>query len=108
MLKRVQILLTDWQIEYAKFIAEKYDISISEAVRMNMSYGIFNCVKDIYPDQKSKFNVGDVVKNIKKAASGKMKREALLQSLSKCYFDARKAAEYRIDKERNVDQVKKR
>jgi replication fork clamp-binding protein CrfC len=40
MLKRHQVLLTDWQTEYLKDVAKKNDISFSEAIRQHINGGI--------------------------------------------------------------------
>jgi hypothetical protein len=39
MLKRCQILLTDWQQEYIRDTAQRYDLSFSEVTRIFLSEG---------------------------------------------------------------------
>jgi hypothetical protein len=54
MLKRFQVLLTDWLAEYAQFVSEEYDVSFSEAVRILMCIGTVYAVREIFPQFKSK------------------------------------------------------
>ena len=101
MLKRCQILLTDWLLDYAKFFAEKYDISISESVRIIMCIGIGESMRELYPHYKLKISVKQVVVAIKKIKDAKIKEETLHKLISQTYHEARKAAEFRMSKEKD-------
>lgn len=100
MLERHQILLTNWQVEYAKFLAEKYDISLSESVRALLCTGIIHSVSRIYPEFKPSQSIKKTVDAIEKEKSGKIRQEMFHKVLSEAYFDARKAAELRISREK--------
>ena len=100
MLKRHQVLLTDWQTEYARFISETYDISFSEAVRALMATGIIRTVKQIHPEFESKANVKEVVDATLMGSDKRMRTELLHKFLSLLYFDARKAVEFRLSQAR--------
>lgn len=100
MLKRCQILLTDWLIEYAKFFSEKYDISLSESVRVIMCIGIGESVKELYPQYKQNITVKKVVDDLKKIKNNKLRQETLHKCISLAYHEARKAMEFRFAKEK--------
>lgn len=97
MLKRYQVLLSDWQAEYAKFVAERYDMSFSEVLRMCLSVFAIEAVGLLHPTYKSKFDTRKFV-----AAAKGLKKESLDAAkmhtyLSQLYFEGRKAVEYRIE-----------
>ena len=100
MLERHQILLTNWQIEYARFLAEKYDISLSESVRALLCTGIIHSVSKIYPEFKPSQSIKKTVDTMKKVKTGKVRQEMFHKVLSDAYFDARKAAELRMSREK--------
>ena len=93
-LKRQQILLEDWQVTYAKVIAEKYDISYSEAIRIMLCIAFIQIAKELYPGYKPAVSVKEVVDNILKAPTA-TRRDKVYGLLSKVYFEARKAVEHR-------------
>jgi sulfur relay (sulfurtransferase) DsrC/TusE family protein len=101
MLKRYQVLLADWQEDYVKFIADKYDLSFSEAIRGIICIEILFAAMHLYPEYK----LETAIKKILKGLKGYPPRESfndeqVHQTLSKIYFEARKAMEYRIGKEK--------
>jgi hypothetical protein len=98
MLKRHQVLLEDWQVEYMKNIAEYYDISLSESLRLLVSLGSLNIVSMANPEYRmgvTRKAIEDGIKNFGQPAGNKAKK---YQDLSQLYFEARKAAEYRVAK----------
>jgi hypothetical protein len=97
MLKRNQILLLDWQVEYIKFLSEQFDISFSETTRLTLCAGIMQCVKELFPGFKPKFTVKDLANKVKKLQKTDSFTQAEFHEIiSTVYFEARKAAEYRI------------
>ena len=94
MLKRYQILLTDWLADHLKAISEKYDISISEGVRLMLCLQIPKMVSIAYPKYKVETADRKLVTTIKKAGGDKISREDLHKLLSKIYFEGRKALEF--------------
>ena len=95
MLKRQQVLLADWQIDYAKFITEKYDMSFSEAIRILICMGVLQIAKEFSPEFKSGISAKNAASSLKKMQEGRKKVEVYHQMLSKLYFESRKAAEVR-------------
>ena len=94
MLKRYQVLLTEWQAEHYRNIAKKYDVSFSEMIRMALCIDIMFATKATFPKYKWSVNM----KRLHEA----MEKEDILQSmgtekfqdfLAKIYFEARKATE---------------
>lgn len=96
MLKRYQVLLSDWLAEYAQFISQEYDISFSEAIRIIMCLGAVEAVRELYPRHKSNLPLKHMVKNVKEMAIYKLKEEVIHQKISQGYFEARKAIEFRM------------
>lgn len=97
MLKRYQVLLTSWQADYLKFIAEKYDISFSETIRAAICLATMCVVPKVYPEYKPAKITGkskDVGKKIANVAD----QIEVHRLLSNLYFEARKAADYSYSK----------
>lgn len=100
MLKRCQILLSDWQIEYAKFVSKMYDISFSEAIRLEVCLGILKATKEVHPKHKIKYSLKKSMKELEKASRSEERQEVLHRNVSELYFEARKAAEYRLSQQK--------
>ena len=94
MLKRHQVLLTDWLGDHLKMISEKYDISFSEAIRLTLCLQITKLVSTAYPKYKVATFDKELVGVIQKAKVNKTNMENLHKLLSKIYFEARKAMEF--------------
>ncbi len=101
MQKRIQAVLPDWLEEYINSIADKYDISVSEAIRTQICLAIISMVSEVYPDYESEFTTKDIFKSVAQFNSDKVDREQFLKLLSKTYFEARKAVEFRLKKEKS-------
>ena len=99
MLKRHQVLLSDWQEDYIKFLSKTYDVSTSEAIRVQLCVAILAVVPLLFPEYKSNFKIEDILKATKKWAKGEMENDDQHRTLSKIYFEARKAVEFRLSKE---------
>lgn len=95
MLKRQQILLTDWLSEFIKFISERYDISFSEVVRAAICIVFSHMTSVMYPGYKLVFTEKDIARVVKKINRSKNKEEEELHKLiSRIYFEGRKATEF--------------
>jgi len=97
--RRIQAVLPDWLEEYINFIADKYDISVSEAIRAQICLASIGLVNEIYPDYDSEFTAKDIYESVAQFDREKIDREKFLKLLSKTYFEARKAIEFRLKKE---------
>lgn len=100
MLKRYQVLLPDWLEENIKLFADKYDLSFSEIIRAEICIAILATVPRQYPEYKPGIIHDEIVKKLRENSEGKMEREEIHRMLSKIYFEARKAVEYRLEKEK--------
>ena len=94
MLKRYQVLLPDWLENYIVQIAELFDLSFSEIIRLELCFSILSSTKSFYP----KYKMGITPKEILESAHGQkeVKEEEKHQFMSKIYFETRKAVEYRL------------
>jgi len=106
LLKRYQVLLPDWLEDYVKYLTEKYDLSFSEVIRAEVCGSILSSVSKLFPDYKPGLTLGDIFQKIKRDKFEKLKREDIHRILSTLYFEARKAAEFRMKQEKK--QVKKK
>ena len=100
MFKRYQVLLPLWFEDYIKYVAEKYDISFTEVIRLEMCFAFISTAVQLYPDYKPELTIKDVFVRLKKYTQGKTEREDFLKLSSEVYFEARKAMEFRFKKER--------
>ena len=96
MLKRYQVLLTDWLAEYARFVSEEFDISFSEAVRILMCIGTLQAIKELSPKYKNKITVKHIVGTIRGEKDSKQREEITHKLISQAYFETRKAIEFRL------------
>ena len=96
MLKRCQVLISDWLVEYANFITEVYDISFSEAVRVLMSLGSMAAITELDPKYKPSVSIKKMQEKLRNTPPGKLKEEIYHRQLSELYHEARKATEFRM------------
>ncbi len=96
MLKRHQVLLEDWQIEYLKGVSDAYDFSLSETLRILYSLGLLVIGCALHPQYKTGLTNGEIKKMLRKIASKPLPQEELHSYVSKMYFEARKVAEHRL------------
>ena len=102
MLKRYQVLLNDWIEEYIKIVAEKYDLSFSAAIRINICLGILFTIPVINPEYEQTIDKKELLEYSKKAANGELKEEEIHQMMSLVLFEARKAVEYRLSQQKEL------
>ena len=100
MSKKFQVVLPDWLAEYVEKTAEIYDINLSEVIRMQMCIEIITAVSKYYPGYKPGIDLPVLYKNGIKHSSDNSKREEMFKNFSKIYFEARKAVEYRMKKQK--------
>ncbi|NIO49584.1 MAG: hypothetical protein GTN73_09160 [Candidatus Aminicenantes bacterium] len=96
MLKRYQVLLSDWIEDYIKVVAEKYDISTSAVIRIHMGLAIIFVMTTLYPEYKQNFTDKEFQELAKKAAKGKLDEVEAHNAMSRILFEARKAVEFRL------------
>ena len=94
MLKRYQILLTDWLADFIRDQAERYDVSFSEIIRLMLCMQLENLIKEGYPKYKFGISMKEVVYTLRKAERTNRLEEAHHKLISRTYFEARKAVEY--------------
>lgn len=100
MLKRYQVLLPDWLGEYIKQLVNKYDLSFSEVIRVEICMAILSAVSEIFPEYKLGITPKQIYNQIRKQAEKEMEKEDAYRILSKIYFETRKAIEYRLTQEK--------
>lgn len=105
MLKRYQVLLASWQGDYMKHIAEKYDVSFSEAIRAALCLAILCTIPKVYPEYKAG-KLGGRPEEASKKAIKKGERAEIHKLLSNLYYEARKAAEFSLTKEKKDKHAK--
>ena len=102
MLKRYQVLLPDWLGEYIKQLVNKYDLSFSEVIRVEICMAILSTVSTLFPEYKLGITPKEIFTKIQQHAEKGMEREEEYRILSKIYFETRKAIEYRVNKEKKL------
>jgi predicted DNA-binding protein YlxM (UPF0122 family) len=100
MLKRYQVLLTDWQEEYVKFLVEKYDLSFSEVIRILIVLEAIMITGHLHPEYKTGISMKKLAVELKKMANPNRNEAEMYKLISAGYFEARKAIEYRMSKEK--------
>ena len=97
MYKRFQVLLTDWQEAYLRYIIEKHDYSFSEIIRIFLSVGFLYMIPLLSPEYRpviTKKQLSKMTKNIAKLTNTEAERYKFISTV---YFEARKAVEYRLN-----------
>jgi hypothetical protein len=100
VLKRYQVLLPGWLEDYHKFLVDRYDLSFSEVLRIALCIEVLTMVPLLYPAYKPELDPKKIADLIQKKIGEEMDQEELYRFMSKIYFEARKAAEYRLNKEK--------
>ena len=94
MLKREQILLTDWLSDWFHYCSEKYDLSYSELIRITLCLQVGQWVLKEYPRYKFKFSEQKMTKEFNKLLKTGCSQEELHKCFSELYFETRKAIEF--------------
>ena len=97
-MKRNQVLLSDWLEDYMNFLSKRFNVSTSEAIRIQLCIAILAMVPLLFPEYKPNIIIDDFLKVTEKWAKGEVENEDHHKILSKVYFEARKAAEFRLSK----------
>lgn len=97
MLKRYQVLLPDWLEEYIKFGVDRYGISFSEIIRLQVCFASLSSIEHMHPEYKSNITTENILNAIEDSIKENVKREDLKRFISKVYFETRKAIEYRYE-----------
>jgi hypothetical protein len=100
MLKRFQVLLPDWLEEYIRFGAEKFDISISELIRIEVCLAILTQISELFPEYKTGISFKELFMIYKSHARKKTDKEDIRRMISKIYYETRKAIEFRLETKR--------
>ena len=93
MLKRHQVLLTDWLGDLIKFYSELYDVSFSEVIRLMLCSQLEHLVAVRCPRYKFRITLKEIVKTLDRAVKTRHLEEAHHKLMSRIYFEGRKAAE---------------
>jgi len=102
VLKRYQVLIDDWMEDYIKLIAEKYGISASAAIRVHLGISILYVIPALFPGYKPNLANTELRELSKNASKGEFEEAESHQMLSKILFEARKAVEFRLSKEKKL------
>ncbi len=100
MLKRYQVLLPDWLEDNVKLIVEKFNLSFSEVIRAEICTSILATITKQFPEYKPGISHDEVAKLLTDHSKRNMEKEEIHRYLSKIYFEARKAVEYRLENEK--------
>ena len=100
MLKRNQVLLNDWMVDFLKFMSDKYDFSFSETIRLALCLYYGTMTVKQYPEYN--FNITleeivDLMDNYESTIEGEEERH---KTASRVYFETRKAIEFYMEKEK--------
>ncbi len=94
MLKKRQILLTEWQEEYIQRSARRYDLSFSEIVRTLISEAMLSIHFSLEPQKKISITEKELTALKRKFLEPTLSTEERHRLLSRVYFEARRATEY--------------
>jgi hypothetical protein len=98
MLKRYQVLLPDWLEDYIKFTVDRFDLSFSEIIRLEICMAILTSVKNYYPEYKSGISLEEIYGKVNQYTAQGLDRGEMYRIISSIYFEARKATEFMLQK----------
>lgn len=104
-MKKYQVFIPEWLEDYMKRLANYYDMSISEILRIELCIAALCSVTSLYPEYKPEISVNDFIKEIKQHQKVEREREDILRLFSKIYFETRKAIDYRYKKEKSGKKI---
>ena len=99
MSNKFQVVLPDWLEDYLKHMVDRYDLNISEVIRLQICFAVMCMTEKLFPEYEMGITP-DALTDLTKVKSDDLDREQLLRTLSKVYFEARKAVEYRLKKDK--------
>ncbi len=102
---RYQVLLDDWLADYIKFLTEKFDLSTSSVIRTNICVAILYTTQLLYPEFKHTISEKELRELATKEAKDELEEAELHRILSKVIFEARKAVEFRLAKEKETKEI---
>jgi hypothetical protein len=98
--KRYQVLIPDWLEDYIKWGVEKFGLSFSELIRLEICQAVIFYMSARYPEYKPGFTMDDHLRGVTLFEEGNLNAEDIDKIISTIYFEARKAIEYRFSKEK--------
>ena len=102
MLKRKQVLLNDWLSEWFNFSAKKYDLSYSELIRITLCLHIGERASKEFPHYEFNFSPQEMTTKFRKSSKTRQSKEELRKSLSRLYFETRKAIDFLMAQEKKA------
>ena len=99
MLRRYQILLTDWLGDLVKLYSEKYDVSFSETIRLMLCMQLEHLCSLRFPKHKIRTPLKQILKKLDEAEKRGNLQETHHKLMSEIYFEARKISELIIAQE---------
>ena len=104
MLKRYQVLLNDWLADYIKVLTEEYDASFSEVIRLSLCMEYAYTISLRYPKFKTKLSHKKTIDELNELKRTKRFEEERHKVMSRAYFEARKAVEFALEKEKKAKE----
>jgi len=98
MVEKFQVLLPEWLADYIHYLADTYDMKISEVIRIQISAAALFMAMRLYPEFKAEIEIDQVAAAMAEHAN-KHDKEKVERIVSKLLFETRKAIEYRMEKE---------
>lgn len=96
MFKRYQVLLPEWLEDYIKFGINKYGLSFSELIRLQVCFSTLAFINKLHPEYRANITPDDILNTIAKTSGEeKIDRDEVKRYASDIYFETRKAIEYR-------------
>ena len=99
MQKRYQVLIPEWLEDYIKLGVKKYGLSFSELLRLEICLSVISTMEALYPSYETTFSAKEVFQAVQKYSKGRVDKEEMDKLISKIYFEARKAIEFRFSTE---------
>lgn len=97
MSKKFQVVLPDWMEEYLEAVADRYDLTISELLRLELSLAFICFVNHFFPEYEGPSFDDLGIPTAKDVPTlEQLDREKMHKVLSRFYFEARKAIEYHM------------
>lgn len=94
--KKIQIMLPLWLSDYLELQSERFDLSISEFARLHICFSIISHTSNLFREYKTEIPLKEISKKTLEYMETE-EREDFFRFISEIYFEARKAAKFRLD-----------
>jgi len=102
MLRRKQVMISDWLDDSIQYVSNRYDISYSEVIRVSVAYFLGGILAEADPKYKMSVSWKDIAKLVEQSWDVKADLEETRQVIYDIYGEAKKILKNRSEEIKNT------